>query len=146
MKNSDYDELDRKEIEFILRLKENVAVIYRIGSRATGNARTNSDMDYLVLLDWDRHYPRANTLYGLNSKWSIYIEKIFFTRKDLDEPTNMEGVEDKLLFLFGKDGSRELLYGEDVFDDWLNPDIKRLFEQYGITEKTVTTIKALKQS
>ena len=139
MVHPQHKELDEKEIAFILRLKEGVKAIYRVGSRMDDTHRPDSDMDYLVLLDWDKHYPSSNKLFGLalDDRWDIYCEKIFFTKKDLQEPSTMKGIEMKLIFLFGRNRGRELLWGQDVFDQWLSPSIDNLFEQYGINEGSV---------
>ena len=127
-----------------------VAAIYRVGSRVDGTPRPDSDHDYLILLDSDTHYHQANTstvlVSGISESPMIYKDEVVFTRKDLEDPAGMEGLETKLIFLFGKDRGRRLIFGEDVFDRWLSPDIGKVFEENGITPKRVGEFKAARRS
>lgn len=133
MRNFNYDKLDRKNIEFILNSKDKVTVVYRIGSRAEGIDKFDSDTDYLILLDRENHYCSSNNFFCSNSEMDIDI--FYFTKKDLQEPEKMLGKRAKLLLLFGAYKIREFSYGEDVFDKWLSPNIELIFEQNRIAEE-----------
>lgn len=138
-------EVDAETVGRVSRWDPQVAAIYRVGSRADGTFRPDSDYDYLVLLDQNVHYGRANTL-GYRRSEGQWIEEVTFTRKDLGDPENMEGKEAKLLFLYGRNRRRVLLYGKDLFDEWLSPEIEAVFEANGINEETVAAWKARMKS
>ena len=121
-------ELDKKEIEYALRSDNDVAAIYRMGSRMDGTYKPDSDMDYMILLDRDEHYMYANTSFWLNDRFNIYVDHVRFTRKDLQEPKNMNGLVLKLMFLFGKTRGRKLIWAVIFLMNGLHQILKNYFK------------------
>jgi len=153
--NELYADFDRGEIELLLqpRLgknykleKSDIVAIYRVGSRTYGGKpRADSDIDYLVIRDSNKHLWASNTSFrisSLNNPNAVYIERIEFSRKDLEEPEKMEGLVQKLLFLHGIHKGRELVWGEDVLPKWLSPSIMALFQKHKINDETVGRVNA----
>lgn len=142
----DYSRFDQNEIGFITgggghNPNRDVVAIYRVGSRITGGTpRPDSDIDYLLLHDRDKHYGELNIRFrtrDYRDPNTIYIEHIHFTRRDLQYPANMKGLKQKLIFLHGISGGRELVWGKDVLPKWLSPDIAKLFDEHGINDESV---------
>ena len=122
--------------------EHSTAAIYRVGSRADGTSRRDSDYDYMILLDEGTHYDSSNTV-GFQVTSDQWCEKVTFTRRDLEYPDQMEGKETKLIFLYGKYRERVLLWGDNVFDKWLSPHIAEIFEANGINDESVKARNAL---
>jgi predicted nucleotidyltransferase len=140
----DYAEVDRQEVEIITRPgigKSDVVSIYRIGSRTRGGTpRADSDYDYVVIHDSDKHSYRANTttLYPPSRRNdSPSIQHIHYTRRDLEHPSGMDILKDKLVFIWELAGKRELVWGEDVLVKWLSPDINEVFAAQQVNGETV---------
>ena len=128
--------IDALTVSSVTRARCTTAAVYRVGSRADGTWRHDSDFDYLILLNENTHYHSANARGDLlPGGW--WRHEIYFTRKDLEDPGGMEGREMKLMFLHGKHRGRILLWGSDVFDKWLSPRIDEIFAADGIDEDSV---------
>jgi len=142
----DIDIIDNENLDFILeRYKSPVMAVYRTGSTVTGKYHPGSDIDYLVVIDSEKHYKKdyRETRESLNSNPDI--DNVVFSKKDLDSPSTIpkEYGFDKLAYLMREiRRERIILHGEDVFDKLLNyDDLKKSADSLKIDQYSMKKLK-----
>ena len=134
--NEDVDEIC---LPYYIR-ESDVVAVYRVGSRFDGTARTDSDMDYMLMRESDNPIGDCWVSASKSPTLDMWIETISFSRGDLQNPDTLEDRKRKVAFLYEKYRGRKLLYGSDVFEQWLSPEIERLFESMGLTPEVAKKI------
>ena len=146
MMTLDFEELDNRNLEFILgKFKPPILAVYRTGSTINGGSTDNSDIDYLIITGHDTHSMSKNYNAVKDRTRNLIFDYIEHTKKDLESPTTFEKdcKEGKIMYLLREKGrNRKLLYGKDIFLEFLNrKELEKIAFELGIDSNSMNRFK-----